>query len=140
MLIFVHIKAATIWTGGHLILASRYLPRALRRNDFKIVKGFESQFEPIGLIALFILILTGPYMIIQYAPDFFELDMSSHYKKHITFKYVLLFATIILALHARLVLMPKKALMLLAIHIIAVTLLSLLFVFVGLSTRIGGLL
>jgi len=138
--IFVHIIAATIWTGGHLILASRYLPRALRKNDFQIIKGFESQFEPIGLPALLILVVTGIYMATQYVPDFFEFNIKSHYTRHLFFKFVLLSATFILALHARLVLIPKKALKPLAIHIIVVTLLSVLFVFVGFSIRTGGLL
>ncbi len=140
LVIFVHIIVATIWVGGHLILALRYLPKAIKNNDFKIIADFESQFEPIGLPALVVLVLTGGYMATVYIPDLFILDMNSHYTRHIVFKVILLLTTVILALHARLVLIPKKALVPLAIHIIAVTVLAIAFVFVGFSVRSGGIL
>ena len=30
--IFLHVLAATVWTGGHLVLATTVLPRALRER------------------------------------------------------------------------------------------------------------
>lgn len=132
----MYILAATIWSGGHLILALRYLPKALKNNDFGIIQ----LFEPIGLPSLLVLAATGIYFATQYSPDFFDFDFSSQYTKHIIIKLGLLLATVLLAMHARLVFIPKKALKPLAVHIIAVTVLSVLFVFVGFSSRSGGLL
>lgn len=140
IVIFVHIIAATIWTGGHLVLALGFLPKALVQNDFGIIQNFESRYEPIGIPALLVLIITGIYMTFYYAPDFFRMDMADHYTRHLVFKFVLLMATLALAIHARFFLIPKKRLKLLAIHILAVTLIAILFVFTGFSARSGGLL
>ena len=140
IIIFIHIIAATIWTGGHLILSLSFLPKALKKDDFTIIEQFESKFERIGIPALFVLIISGIYMAIIYAPDFFEFDFSNHFTKHIFIKLSLLIITILLALHARFVLIPKRSLKPLSYHIILVTLLAVVFVFVGFSTRSGGLL
>lgn len=140
LVIFTHIIAATIWTGGHLILSISFLPKALKKNDFTIIEQFEEKFERIGIPALLILVISGIYMAIVYTTGFFEFDFSDHYTRHITIKLVLLILTIILAMHARFVLIPKRNLKPLSYHIILVTLLAVVFVFVGFSTRSGGLL
>ena len=139
-IIFIHILAATIWTGGHLILSLGFLPRALKKRDFGIIERFEAQYEPIGLPALLVLVLSGIYITTVYAPDLLLLDWSDHYTRHILMKFVLLIITIFLAVHARFVLIPKKSLVPLAIHIISVTLLSVVFVLLGFSARSGGIL
>ncbi len=139
-IIFLHILAATIWTGGHLILSLGFLPKAMAKRDFKVIESFESRFEPIGLPALLVLVLTGVYMTTHYAPDLFQLNWKDHYTRHVLLKYGLLILTLLLAIHARLILIPKKALKPLAYHIIAVTFLSILFVLLGFSARSGGIL
>lgn len=139
-IIFIHILAATVWTGGHLVLALGFLPRALKYRDFGIIEAFESRFEPIGLPSLLILVLSGIYMTSVYAPDFFKLDWQEHYTRHLLLKYGTLFMTLGLAVHARFFLIPKKALKPLAYHIIAVTLLSVFFALLGFSARTGGIL
>lgn len=140
IVIFIHIVAATIWTGGHLVLTLGFLPKALKQRDFGIIENFESKYEPIGMPALLILVVTGVYMTAQYAPDFFKMDMTDHYTRHLVFKFILLIFTLALAIHARFFLIPKKRLKLLAIHILAVTIIAVLFVFTGFSARSGGLL
>jgi putative copper export protein len=138
--IFIHILAATIWAGGHLILTLGFLPRALKRRDFSIIEGFESRYEPIGLPSLLILILTGIYMTSAYAPDFFLLNWEDHYTRHLLLKFGLLLLTLALAVHARFFLIPNKALRPLAIHIVLVTAIAVLFVLLGFSARSGGIL
>ena len=64
LIIFTHIIAATIWTGGHLILSLSFLPKALKKNDFTIIEEFETKFERIGIPALLILVISGIYMAI----------------------------------------------------------------------------
>ncbi|AIE72714.1 MULTISPECIES: hypothetical protein [unclassified Synechocystis] len=59
LLIIVHVLGATIWTGGHLILALRFLPDALKKKDIAIVEQFEERFETLGLIALAGQIISG---------------------------------------------------------------------------------
>lgn len=139
-IVFIHILAATVWTGGHLVLALGFLPKAFKRKDFGIIEAFESRFEPIGLPALLILVLTGSYMTTQYAPGFFLLDWQDHYTRHLLMKYGTLLMTLGLAVHARFFLIPKKALRPLAAHIILVTVLAVLFVLLGFSARSGGIL
>lgn len=139
-IIFIHIISATIWTGGHLILSLAYLPKAIKHNDFGIIESFESKYESIGIPSLVILVITGIYITTVYAPGLLDFDFSDHYTKHITIKLGLLLCTIALAIHARFFLIPKRKLKPLAFHIIAVTIISVLFVFTGFSARSGGLL
>ena len=139
-IIFIHILAATIWTGGHLVLALGFLPKALKQNDFGIIEAYESRYEPIGLPSLLILVLTGIYMTAFYSPDVLNFEWQDHYTRHILLKFGLLLLTIILAVHARFFLIPKKSLRPLAVHIIAVTILAVLFVLLGFSVRSGGIL
>ncbi|SHG55051.1 CopD family protein [Winogradskyella jejuensis] len=138
--VFLHIVSATIWTGGHLILSLGFLPAALKRNDFSIIEAFESRYERIGIPSLIILLATGVYMTIFYAPNLFEFDLYDHYSRHIILKYSTLIVTILLAIHARFFLIPKRKLKPLAFHIVAVTILAVFFVFLGYSARSGGLL
>lgn len=58
-LLFVHVAAASIWVGGHLVLAFGLLPRALAKRDPEIVLGFERVYERIGLPAMAVQIATG---------------------------------------------------------------------------------
>ncbi len=136
--IIVQIIAATICTGGPLVLASRCLHKALKKDDFQITKGSDSQFEPIGLPSLLVLVVAGIYFTMEDASGFFDLDINRHYTKHNTLKLGLLFSTVLLALHARLVITPKKVLKALAVPISAATLLSVLFVVVGFSSKSRG--
>ena len=55
----LHILGATIWAGGHLVLALTILPDALRQQRAAIVSQFEQRFERIGLPALGVQIVTG---------------------------------------------------------------------------------
>jgi uncharacterized membrane protein len=52
LLVIVHALAATVWTGGHLVLDLGVLPRALRDQSAGAIRSFEETFEPLGLTAL----------------------------------------------------------------------------------------
>jgi putative copper export protein len=52
LLVIVHALAATVWTGGHLVLDLGVLPRALRERSAAQIRAFEETFEPLGLTAL----------------------------------------------------------------------------------------
>lgn len=140
LIVFIHILSATIWVGGHLILSLTYLPNAVRQNDYSLIEDYESRFERIGIPSLLLLLATGIYLITVYAPDLFRFDMSDHYTRHIVIKLILFLATLILAIHARFFLIPKRKIKSLSYHIIAVTLIGIAFVLVGMSARMGGIL
>ncbi len=139
-IIFIHLLAAMVWTGGHLILALGFLPKALRYEDFNLIVQFEQRYERIGIHSLLILVITGVYMATVYSPSFFKLDTMDHYTRHIALKLILLLITVALAIHARFFLIPQKKLRPLAWHIIGVTAIAVLFVLVGFSVRSGGIL
>ncbi len=52
LLVIVHALAATVWTGGHLVLDLGVLPRALRDRSAAVIRSFEETFEPLGLTGL----------------------------------------------------------------------------------------
>jgi len=70
LLVIVHALAATVWTGGHLVLDLGVLPRALRERSAAAIRGFEETFEPLGLTALAIQVITGLWMGWIYLPGF----------------------------------------------------------------------
>jgi putative copper export protein len=141
VLIF-HILAATIWTGGHIVLIAGILPGALIDNDIERIISFEAAYEKIGIPALLIQIMSGLWMAHQLIPDvsaWFEWDNTI--ARLIMFKLLLLLMTASLAVDARLRLIPRltiDTLTALAWHIIPVTMISILFVIVGVGFRFGG--
>ncbi|MHC5025103.1 MAG: CopD family protein [Planctomycetota bacterium] len=139
LIVILHVLGATVWTGGHLVLAIGFLPAALRERDPEIIRGFESRFERIGIPALGLQVITGILLALPYLPDADAGEtLSGHVAGVLVTKFVLLVATIGLAVHARLRLVPKltpETLRPLAMHIIAVTVIAVLFVVVGASLR-----
>ena len=142
LIILVHVLGATIWTGGHLVLALGVLPDALRRRDPSSVAAFEARFERLGIPALLVQIVSGLWLAHRYLPhptQWFAFD--SPLAAHIGAKLILLGLTLALAVHARVRLVPRLGpgnLNTLAYHIIAVTVLAVLFVVLGVGIRVGG--
>ena len=63
LLVNVHALAATVWTGGHLVLDLGVLPKALRERDAAAIRAFEETFEPLGLSALAIQVVSGLWLV-----------------------------------------------------------------------------
>ena len=143
VLVIVHALAATVWTGGHLVLDLGVLPTALRVQSAQRIRDFEELFEPLGLTALAIQVVTGFWMAWIYLPGgqgLFQRDNPVGIL--VGTKLVLLAATAALAIHARLRLIPQlndSNLNGLAWHIRAITALAIAFVVVGALIRLGGL-
>lgn len=137
----LHILGATIWAGGHLVLATTILPRALRERRAAAVKDFEGNFERIGLPALAVQILTGLWLahhLLGSPGNWFGGNALAHL---VQVKLGLLALTLALAVHARLRVVPKLSddtLPALAWHIRLVTLAAVVFVLAGASIRLGG--
>lgn len=142
-LLFLHVLGATIWTGGHLVLALGILPGALRQQEPSLILDFESRYEKIGMPALVVQVATGIWLAHRLLPDWTQwFTGSDTVSQLLLIKITLLALTIMLALHARLRLIPQLGihnLKILAAHIVAVTLLSILFVATGLGFRTGVL-
>lgn len=137
----LHILGATIWAGGHLVLAVSILPAALRDRRAATVSDFERSFERVGLPALAVQILTGLWLahhLLGAPANWFHDNPIAHV---VQVKLGLLAATLGLAVHARLRVIPKLSddtLPTLAWHIRAVTIAAVLFVLAGASIRFGG--
>ncbi|MEO7088097.1 MAG: copper resistance protein CopD [Bacteroidia bacterium] len=131
---------ATIWIGGHLLLCIRYLPEALKRKDPEIIKAFEKKYEIIGLPSLLLQVVTGVWMSISvYHVTLFS--FSNPIETAISIKLFLLLLIVLLAIDVRVFIFPrvtKNNLWWLGSHIIAVTVISILFLYFGVSIRFGG--
>jgi putative copper export protein len=143
LLVIVHALAATVWTGGHLVLNLGVLPRALREKSAAAIRSYEDTFEPLGLTALAIQVVTGLGMAWILLPGFQGLFKPGHpIGILVGVKGALLLGTVALALHARLRLIPSltdERLAGLAWHIRGITTLAIAFVVVGALIRLGGL-
>lgn len=142
-LVLAHLLGASVWVGGHLVLAFTVLPRALRANDAAIVRDFEAGFEKIGIPALLLQVVTGIWLALHWLPDvgaWFAAD--STLSRLVLGKLACLAATVALAAHARLRIIPRldaATLRPLAWHIRGVTLVAVAFVVLGVGIRTGGL-
>jgi putative copper export protein len=140
-LLAIHILAACVWTGGHLVLAFTVLPRALRADDPRILLDFEQGYERIGMPALVLQVLSGLWLAHELVTPGAWLSFAGVQETGIAVKLGLLAATVGFALNARFRLIPRldaRRLRVLAWHIRAVTLLSVLFVLTGVYLRTGG--
>ncbi len=142
-ILLLHVLAATVWTGGHLVLAATVLPRALRARDPRILLDFEAGFERVGMPALIIQVATGVWMAHAMLPDWAAwLDWDHPAARLVGFKLALLALTVATAIDARLRIIPNldaRTLPAMARRVWLVTVASVLFVVVGVSFR-GGLL
>ncbi len=141
IVLFLHLLGATIWTGGHLVLAVSVLPRVLRERSPADLLRFEAAYERIGMPALAVQVATGLWLAWRMVPDPGAwLAFDNPVTSLIGVKLLLLATTVGLALDARLRVLPKlseRNLVDLAWHVVPVTVVSVLFVFVGVSFRIG---
>jgi len=142
IVLVVHILGACVWVGGHLVLSVSVLPRALRERRAKIILDYEHAFERIGIPALLAQVITGFWLArLRVGPvSGWFADTPLAHLFHV--KLALLLGTIALALHARLVLIPRltdETLPPLAWHIVTVTTLAVLFVVAGAMFRFGGI-
>lgn len=139
--IILHVLGATIWIGGHLLLCIRYLPEAISKKDPSIIKAFEKKYEILGIPSLLIQVITGIWI----AVSFYHVKLfgfANPVETAVSIKLILLLMIVVLALHARLFIFPnlnKNKIWLLAWHIIAVTLISVMLLYFGISIRFGGI-
>lgn len=61
--LILHLLGASVWVGGHLYLLFRLMPTFIKNNDIKGFLAFEKSYEPLGLTALAVQVVTGLYMM-----------------------------------------------------------------------------
>ncbi|WP_221073907.1 copper resistance protein CopD [Agarivorans aestuarii] len=141
LLLLAHLIAATIWTGGHIVLCLVILPKVLKAKSPEMLLDFEQAFEKVGMPALIIQVITGLLLAYHWLPDVsLWFSMNNPISHGIAGKLLLLALTFGLALDAKLRVLPKLSsnnLWDMALHIIAVTFLSVGFVALGLSFRLA---
>jgi len=137
--IVIHVLAATIWTGGHLALVFMYLIPAFKTKSLKEILDFEHRYEKVGMPALVLLVITGFYQFYYFLPDLsLWFDFNNHISTHISSKVIMVIMIAILALDMKLRVFKQENPNFydFAIHVFAVTALSVLLVIVGLSIRL----
>ncbi len=140
--LFLHLLGATIWAGGHLVLALAILPRALRAGDPALLKGYAMGYMRIAMPALALQIVTGFWLALQVVPDWRTwLSFSDPQTIGIGIKIVLLGATLgliasrMLGGHSH---HGPGGLKNMAWHLRAMTLVAVLFLAAGAFLRTGG--
>ncbi|MCO6465646.1 MAG: CopD family protein [Bradyrhizobiaceae bacterium] len=141
VILLLHVLGATIWTGGHIVLAVSVLPSVLRNKSPELLLQFERRYERIGMPALLAQVVTGLIMANAMLGDTGTwFGFSDPISTLVSIKLILLMLTVGLAIDARLRVLPhlsENNLVDLAWHVIPVTLLSIAFVVVGVSYRTG---
>lgn len=142
-LLIIHLICASIWIGGHLFLAIRVLPKALKKKDVFELKRFKNRYEPIGMPALIILVITGVWMAYNYQVKISTwFSFSNPIEKVVSVKLILLIITFVLAQIADRFIFPKldkKNMYTAAIFIIIVTIIGVAMLILGSFVRFGGL-
>lgn len=142
--LLLHVLGATIWAGGHLVLALAVLPGVMRARSPEALRAFESAYEKVGMPALAVQVVTGLWLAHMLVPDvrawFAADDLPS---RVIRVKLALLAATVLVAADARLRIIPRlspQTLPAMARRIVTVTVLAVLLVTAGVTFRTGWLL
>ena len=137
----IHVLGASIWVGGHLALLAAVLPRALRERDPARLLDFERGYETLGLAALAAQLVTGLWLAYHLLGSPAHWFADHPLARVIQLKLALLLGTLLVALHARLRVLPRlnaASLPLMAWHVRAVSLLAVLLALAGASIRYGG--
>ena len=138
ILVFLHILAASIWAGGYIILSVSILPKSLRQKSKDLLLNFHKSFLTLGMIALAFQILTGFRLATILLPMSKWADFGKPIALGINTKFLLLILTIIATFIEGKLAYKSNNLKFIATMIIVVTILSLLFIYTGISIRMGS--
>lgn len=142
LLLCVHVLGACIWVGGHVVLAVRILPRALREKKAALIHDFERAYERVGMPALVLQVLSGLALAHRLlGGSWAAWSGDTSVARLVQAKFLFLALTVVLALHAKLRVIPRLRddnLPVMGAHIIGVTVLAVLFTLAGASLRLGG--
>ena len=144
LLLIIHLLCASIWVGGHLLLVFGHLPQALKEKNQNIILNYERKYEPVGMTALVLLVVTGIMMAYKYGVSIeYWFHFATPIEKVVSTKLLLLLLTVLFALSAQFRVLPKlktnpDKLFEMTFHIISVTLIGVLMLIFGSFVRFGG--
>jgi putative copper export protein len=144
LLLIIHLLCASIWVGGHLLLVFGHLPQALKEKNQNIILDYERKYEPVGMTALVLLVVTGIMMAYKYGVSIeYWFHFATPIEKVVSTKLLLLLLTVLFALSAQFRVLPKlknnpDKLPEMTFHIVSVTLIGILMLVVGSFVRFGG--
>jgi putative copper export protein len=143
IILIIHLLAATIWVGGHLILLLRYVPKAIKTKSLDELSVFRKNFEPVGMPSLFVLIVTGIIMAYDYNVTIEKWFLFENaIEKIVSIKLILLFISLTLAFITIKFVLPsidKLSPFLLYFIIFLVTSIAVTMLILGSLVRVGGL-
>ncbi|MDO4896071.1 MAG: hypothetical protein Q3971_01805 [Moraxella sp.] len=142
--LILHLLGASIWVGGHLYLLICLMPNFVRQNDVAGFLAFEKSYEPLGMTALVLQVVTGLYMANSVLPFNLWAEPMGILTALIHGKLTWLAFTILTALHARFRIVKKlqdgvytdSTLHVMGIHVGMICLWSVAFVVNGVLFRL----
>ena len=141
--LILHLLAATIWVGGHLLLLLRYVPKAIKSKSLEELSAFRKNFEPVGMPSLFIFIITGILMAYDYNITFEKWFLfENSIEKIVSIKLILLFISLTLAFITIKFVLPsinKISPFILYFIIFLVTTIAVTMLVLGSLVRVGGI-
>jgi putative copper export protein len=144
LLLIIHLLCASIWVGGHLLLVFGHLPQALKEKNQNIILDYERKYEPVGMTALVLLVVTGILMAYKYGVNIeYWFHFDTPIEKVVSTKLLLLLLTVLFALSAQFRVLPKlknnpDKLPEMTFHIVSVTFIGVLMLIFGSFVRFGG--
>lgn len=143
LLLIIHLLAATVWVGGHLILLLIYVPKARKTNSLDGISFFRKNFEILGMPSLILLLLTGVLLAYDYDVSIDKwFQFKGGVERIVSIKLLLFITTITLALTATKLIFPKlknQPKPILYLFIILVTSIAVIMLVLGSLIRVGGI-
>lgn len=143
--LILHLFGASIWVGGHLYLAICLMPTFIKNNDIPAFLAFEKSYEPFGMTALIVQVITGFYLATNILPLTMWMQPMGILTALIHSKLTWLGLTLLTAIHARFRVVAKlqngtytkNTLKIMGIHVVLICLWSIAFVITGAFFRWG---
>lgn len=143
LLLIIHLLAATVWVGGHLILLLIYVPKARKTNSLDGISFFRKNFEILGMPSLILLLLTGVLLAYDYEVSIDKwFQFKGGIERIVSLKLLLFITTITLAISATKFIFPRlknEPKPILYVFILLVTSIAVTMLVLGSLVRIGGM-
>lgn len=142
-LLVIHLLAATVWVGGHLILLFGFWFKARTTKDINLIDQFRKRYELVGMPALIILLITGIWMSFNFGITLDSwLHFSTPLERVVSLKLILLICTMAMAFSVQIFWFRKgktPSFQVLSVLIWTVTFLGVCMLLLGTLFRYGGL-
>lgn len=143
IVLIIHLLAATVWVGGHLILLLIYVPKARKTNSLDGISFFRKNFEILGMPSLILLLLTGVLLAYDYEVSIDKwFQFKGGIERIVSLKLLLFITTITLAISATKFIFPRlknEPKPILYVFILLVTSIAVTMLVLGSLVRIGGM-